>query len=130
LHPNAQPLEEAQRQLSLMLQQQEELAPGLYRDLAAIDTVDLETAFGSVLVDRRNVIGDFLRVVGVAHIERAQPGVEPCKEHDALVIDGSGRFIRRMRTVAPAARAEAVEPVELLLEGARRVHRMLRIGAE
>jgi hypothetical protein len=34
LHPNAQPLEEAQRQLSLMLQQQEELAPALYRDLA------------------------------------------------------------------------------------------------
>ena len=34
MHPNAQPLEEAQRQLSLMLQQQEELAPGLYRDLA------------------------------------------------------------------------------------------------
>ena len=34
MHPNAQPLEEAQRQLNLMLQQQEELAPGLYRDLA------------------------------------------------------------------------------------------------
>jgi len=34
VHPNAQPLEEAQRQLSLMLQQQEELAPALYRDLA------------------------------------------------------------------------------------------------
>ena len=34
MHPNAQPLEEAQRQLSLMLQQQEELAPALYRDLA------------------------------------------------------------------------------------------------
>jgi len=34
LHPNAQPLEEAQRQLNLLLQQQEELAPGLYRDLA------------------------------------------------------------------------------------------------
>jgi hypothetical protein len=34
LHPNAQPLEEAQRQLQLLLQQQEELAPGLYRDLA------------------------------------------------------------------------------------------------
>ena len=34
MHPNAQPLEEAQRQLSLMLQQQDELAPALYRDLA------------------------------------------------------------------------------------------------
>ena len=34
MHPNAQPLEEAQRQLSLMLHQQEELAPALYRDLA------------------------------------------------------------------------------------------------
>ena len=34
MHPNAQPLEEAQRQLSLLLRQQEELAPGLYRDLA------------------------------------------------------------------------------------------------
>ncbi len=34
MHPNAQPLEEAQRQLQLLLQQQEELAPGLYRDLA------------------------------------------------------------------------------------------------
>ena len=34
MHPNAQPLEEAQRQLNLLLQQQEELAPGLYRDLA------------------------------------------------------------------------------------------------
>jgi hypothetical protein len=34
LHPNAQPLEEAQRQLQLLLQQQDELAPGLYRDLA------------------------------------------------------------------------------------------------
>jgi len=34
LHPNIQPLAEAQRQLSLLLQQQEELAPALYRDLA------------------------------------------------------------------------------------------------
>ena len=34
MHPNAQPLEEAQRQLQLLLQQQDELAPGLYRDLA------------------------------------------------------------------------------------------------
>ena len=34
MHPNIQPLAEAQRQLSLLLQQQEELAPGLYRDLA------------------------------------------------------------------------------------------------
>jgi hypothetical protein len=34
LHPNAQPLEEAQRQLSLLLRQQEQLAPGLYRELA------------------------------------------------------------------------------------------------
>jgi len=34
LHPNAQPLEEARRQLSLLLEQQESLAPGLYRDLA------------------------------------------------------------------------------------------------
>ena len=34
MHPNIQPLAEAQRQLSLLLQQQEELAPALYRDLA------------------------------------------------------------------------------------------------
>jgi hypothetical protein len=34
LHPNAQPLEEARRQLTLLLEQQESLAPGLYRDLA------------------------------------------------------------------------------------------------
>jgi len=34
LHPNAQPLEEARRQLALLLEQQESLTPGLYRDLA------------------------------------------------------------------------------------------------
>jgi hypothetical protein len=34
LHPNAQPLDEARRQLDLLLEQQESLAPGLYRDLA------------------------------------------------------------------------------------------------
>ena len=34
MDPNARPLEEAQRQIDVLLQQQEELAPGLYRDLA------------------------------------------------------------------------------------------------
>jgi hypothetical protein len=34
LHPNARPLAEAQRQLQLLQHQQEQLAPGLYRDLA------------------------------------------------------------------------------------------------
>lgn len=34
MHPNAQPLEEARRQLTQLLEQQESLAPALYRDLA------------------------------------------------------------------------------------------------
>ncbi len=34
MHPNARPLAEAQRQLQLLQHQQEQLAPGLYRDLA------------------------------------------------------------------------------------------------
>jgi len=34
LHPNARPLDEAKRQLDLLLEQQEQLAPALYRDLA------------------------------------------------------------------------------------------------
>ncbi|MBM5788497.1 MAG: hypothetical protein FJ071_01685, partial [Cyanobacteria bacterium M_DeepCast_200m_mx_001] len=34
MDPNARPLDEAQRQLDLLLSQQEQLAPELYRDLA------------------------------------------------------------------------------------------------
>ena len=34
MHPNAQPLEEARHQLAQLQQQQEQLAPGLYRELA------------------------------------------------------------------------------------------------
>ena len=34
MHPNSRPLDEAQRQIALLLQQQEDLAPDLYRDLA------------------------------------------------------------------------------------------------
>src|SRR5712691_6106775 len=78
----------------------------LDRGLAAVLAVDLDAARIGLLGDRRDEEADLLRPVGIAHVERANAGVEEGDERQLLVEYRGRAFVGRMRAEAAAALAE------------------------
>src|SRR5438552_12641729 len=78
----------------------------LDRGLALVLSVHLDAARIGVRGDRRDEEADFLRPVGIAHVERANAGVEEGDERQLLVEYRGRAFVGRMRAEAAAALAE------------------------
>src|ERR1700716_355169 len=79
---------------------------GLDRCLAAVLAVDGDAALVGGGRDRRNEIADFLRVIGIADIERANAGIEEGDKGHLLVKHRRHALVGRMRAEAPAPLAE------------------------
>src|SRR6266536_2648657 len=84
----------------------------LDRGLAAVLAVDLDAARIGLLGDRRDEEAGFLRPVWIAHVERANAGIEERDERQLPVEHRRHAFVRRMRAEAAAALAEM--PARLL----------------
>src|SRR5258705_13241061 len=78
---------------------------GLNRDLAAFVRASSHTALVGLRIDRRNEVGDLLRVEWIAYIKGAHAGVEPRHEQHAAVIDRRHVLVGRVRPESAAARA-------------------------
>src|SRR6266702_1980922 len=78
----------------------------LDRGLATVLPVHLEAARIGVRGDRRDEEADFLRPVGIAHVELANAGVDEGDQRQLLVEYRGRAFVGRMRAEAAAALAE------------------------
>src|SRR6266404_798662 len=75
---------------------------GLDRHFAPLRRSRTNAALVGFAGDRRDVIGDFLRMIWIADVDCAYAGVEMREEHHALVIDRREVLVRRVRAEAPA----------------------------
>src|SRR5947207_4925999 len=79
---------------------------GLYGELAAVGSADVDAARLRLRGDRRDEIRDLARMVRIANVDCAHTGVEMRDKQDAAIVDRREAFVRRVRSEAPAARAK------------------------
>ena len=64
---------------------------GLDGNFAMLFRARPHAALVGLVGDRRDEVADFLRMIGIAHVERAHAGVEPREEQDALAVESHRR---------------------------------------
>ena len=91
------------------------------RVAAALLAADHAAALHRRLADRRNEVGDFLRLIRIAHVEHADPGIEEGDEGQLLIVGRAHVLVRGMRAEPPSPGAEI--PARLRHRPVRHHHR-------